>query len=495
MPAQDMRQLDTAGKWRLASMRRRSRRRRWRERDATHTLLRGVTVSATATVKSSSEECGYGLEYGVLAEHKGAPPMLPASWSATAVLHPFSPPPQGDPKPAVPFFQLCTAAIYYREGEYLSAQITGCEYGSWWYVVRSDGTQLSVDQGRTWATVDVGWTLPSTNWFGAQLAQAVCAGTSYLNWMRAQQVDWWKIPVAGSEATTWLWFDSATSLPFRLMFGQPPATPEMGDPAQLALFQMFSFTYFASFGSSELAAAPADWSLGGIPGFVPGNPYGYELVEWNSNFGMTTLMTPVDAASNPLPTRVLYRWASDADYKQLTDRAQSTLMWYYANPQSGLVSQTALMFGVAPRGVQPPPYSNSSFLIDLHGNGSVTCESMPFGQEPPWWARIPEVEGLIHACVANNPALCPGQAVAIISVLFPPTGEYPQGRYLWTWYSPFAGSRGSHARPVTFMESASTITEGGTSLALADYFDYSELPSPIEPTCFAIPDVCKQTLG
>ena len=446
---------------------------------------------ASDVVPSNDDDpCSYGLQYTTLAAHSGPPPEVPAWWAATAILHPFSPPPADDPQPDVPFFQLCTADLLYIEGSYLSAQITGCEYGNWWYAVFPDHTELSLDGGKTWSIVDMGWTLPTTSWFGEQLPNAKCAGTSYLNWMQAQLVDWWKIPVTGSLATTWLWFDSQTGLPFRLMFGQPPPTPTYGDPSQLALFQMFSFTYFPSFAPIAEVDMPTGWSPTDIPGFACGNPAGYELVVWNPNFGMTTLMTPVDEASDPLPTRVLYRWAPDVQYKELTDRAQSTLMWYSANPQSGLVNETALLFGVAPPGVPPPKYSGSGFLVDLHQDETLTCQSMPFGEEPPWWARIPAVEGEIQACIGDNPALCPGNGIAVISVLFPPSDEYPQGRYLWTWYSPFPGSDGTHARPVTFMESASTIAEGGTSLALVDYFDYEELADPIDPSCYTIPAAC-----
>ena len=445
---------------------------------------------ATSRQKPSAtgDPCANGLSYPSLSPHAGPAPTLPSSWHCTAILHPFSPPPEGEPEPDVPFFQLCTANIAFKSASYLSAQITGCEYGTWWYIVSRDGTKLSRDKGRTWTTVDVGWSLPTTNWFGGMSPN--CAGSARLNWLQPPLVNWWKIPVARSNATTWMWFDSNTAYPFRLMFGQPPKNPAVGDPAQLALFQMFSFSYFPSFAAGELEAATDTWQAAGIPGFSPGNPKHYELVVWNPNFGMTTMMTPVDEKSDPLPTRVLYRWASDQQYGGLTDRAQSTLMWYEANPSSGLISETALMFGVAPQGVSPPAHSGSTFLIDTHTGGSVSCKPLPFGQEPPDWARIPAVKGTVRACIDDNPVLCPGHAVAVMSVLFPPTGEYPQGRYLWTWYSPFAGSNGSRARPITFMESASNIEEGGTSLALADYYDYREFSSPIPAKCFPIPDPC-----
>jgi hypothetical protein len=57
---------------------------------------------------------------------------MPAAWQCVALLHPFSPPPSSDPQPDTPFFQLCVATITYVEGKYLSAQIAGCSYGTWW---------------------------------------------------------------------------------------------------------------------------------------------------------------------------------------------------------------------------------------------------------------------------------------------------------------------------------------------------------------------------
>jgi hypothetical protein len=448
--------------------------------------------------ENALDPCQFSLIYPELKPCISNLPILPPQWECTALLHPFSPPPESDPQPNTPFFQLCTAYIQYSEGEYLSAQITGCSYGSWWYMISPTGTSLSTDQGHTWTSVNIGWSLPTTNWFCEAAEKAICAGTSPLNWMSAQKVNWWKIPVPDSNAATWYWFNTdgdSANLPFRLMFGQPPQNqpqPIMGDPAQLALFQMYSFTYFPSFQSINLPQRARNWINLVIRGFEPGNPKGYQMPIWNNNFGMTTLMTPVDAASNPLPTRVLYKWALDSEYNVLTDRAQNTLMWYKYNPNSKLFWEEALMFGIAPSSVAPPPYSGSSFLIDLLTDGSSSCKTMPLGQEAPDWAYSPGVNGEIQACITDNPSLCPNNVVMVISVLFPSSDEYPQGRYLWTWYSPLPDSNGTHSRPITFMESASTIEEGGTSLALADYFDYQEFEDEIGSNCFQVPISCLQ---
>lgn len=416
-------------------------------------------------------------------------PILPSKWQCTALLHSYSPPPSGGAKEDVPFFQLCIATIGYIEGEVLSAQLTGLDQGgTWWYKITPQETTLSTDKGATWSAVDMGWRLPTTSWLGSE---ATWFANGPINWMSeaaGQQYDWWKQPVSNSLATTWMWFDD-NGLPFRMMFGAPPPTPYKGDPDQLALFQNFSFTYFPSFEATDTPIIDK-WSPPAIPGFQRGNPEGYKLVVWPPSFLMTTLMTPVDSASFPLPTVVFYEWKPEAQYKVATDRGQNTLMWYLYNPQSPIELQEALLFGVAPKGVTPPPDAGKGFIINDNRDGTVTCQSLGFGEEPPWWARISAVDGEIHAVVKYNPALCPENVVAIISVLFPESNEYPQGRYLWTWYSPFAGSDGTRSRPVTFMESASDIQEGGTCLALADYFTYQEVPDGIPAGVYDVPSAC-----
>ena len=421
-------------------------------------------------------------------------PVLPSAWECAALLHPYSPPPLNDPRPNTPFFQLCIASISFIAGQIFSIQVTGLEYGTWWYKITPTGTTLSTDQGRTWQGVSMGWTLPTMQWL---TQNPTFFSTSYLNWMQAQEVDWWKQAVPNSNATTWIWYDHRTSLPFRMMFGAPPPSPTRGDPNQLAFFQNFSFTYFPSF-VPKANPNISVWLPPVIPGFQAGNPLNQKLVVWNDCFGMTTFMTPVDSKSFPLPTVVLYQWKPDNDYRITTDRSQLTVMSYEYNPSAGYQCQVALLYGVAPSGVSPPPnagdgyiFNETFFLVRGYPTPIVwSCQNIGLGQEPPTWARIPGVQGRIHAYISNNTALCPGQAVDIISVLFPPSKEYPQGRYLWTWYSPFLGSDGTHSRPVTFMESASTIAEGGTSLALADYFEYFESPTWFPPDFFQLPPIC-----
>ncbi|NJM33154.1 MAG: hypothetical protein HC848_10320 [Limnobacter sp.] len=124
--------------------------------------------------------------------------------------------------------------------------MAGCDYGNWWYFITSNGTEVSNDGGQTWNPVDLGWSLP-TNWYGAQASSASCAGASPLNWMNKESLDWWKIPVPipnSPPAATWMWFNSQTEAPVRMMFGNGPPKPTKGDPTQLAFFQMWSSATF-----------------------------------------------------------------------------------------------------------------------------------------------------------------------------------------------------------------------------------------------------------
>jgi hypothetical protein len=273
----------------------------------------------------------------------------------------------------------------------------------------------------------------------------------------------------------------------------------MGDPTQLAFFQMWSLTYFPVFkfydATSEATAKPTAFTNPSFPGFAVGNPNGYQNFVWNSNFGVTAFMTPVNEQFNPLPTRVLYVWKRDEEYGVHSDRAQSTLMLYtYNQPDPDqLVSQEALLTGPAPSGRNRPPDSATGFFINSYASGSQSCKGrsqFPFPQEPPGWVSIPAVQGMIRATITNNPVVAPNTIVTIFSVLFPPAPpNYPEATYLWAWYAPQDGI-GAQSRPITFMQSQSGVGVG-TSLALGDFYFYRNFQEPIDPSNFDIPASCR----
>ncbi len=149
----------------------------------------------------SPDPCPFGLIYPQFQPYSGPPPILPVTWMATAILHPFSPPPENDPKPDTPFFQLCTADIVYGEGAYLSAQITGCSYGQWWYLILPDQTVLSTDGGNSWITVDMGWTLPTTNCY---VIPGACLQRAAAPLGKEEPTSWTRIKSIFPRAAGWL---------------------------------------------------------------------------------------------------------------------------------------------------------------------------------------------------------------------------------------------------------------------------------------------------
>ncbi|MEA3008563.1 MAG: hypothetical protein QOJ91_255 [Sphingomonadales bacterium] len=428
-------------------------------------------------------------------------PTLPASWQATAILHPFGPwQPGGDC--TKPFFELCIANLAYLEGGFFSAQLLGSSGRTWWYIVDGGQTFYSTNQTRGGSperptkTTPTNWALPGTTWLTSAEARYFASGP--LNWMKgAPSVDWWTQPASAqtnANAATWIWVDSATTLPVRMMFGAPPPTFDTGTLDQLALFQNFSFTYFPTFSPASLTSVP-EWSTPSIPAFNFGQPPDLEFFVWNSNFGMAPMMTPVNAASNPLPTQVHYHWTPDEKYQHLADRAQVTQMSYQFNStaRSDPRVDTVVMYGGAPTGMQnPPPFADQWVDYTINNAGFFSCTinpgAMAMGAEAPNWVSTPGEKGTIWATIDDDPVVSPNNFVALYSVLFPPSCQYPNGRFLWTWYSRNNdGSNGVNARPVVFMESASSISEGGTSLALADYYDYKIFADPIPPGTFSIP--------
>jgi hypothetical protein len=425
-------------------------------------------------------------------------PLMPLYWQATVILHPFSPPPGPEPDPS-PFFELCIANVLFIAEEYLSVQILGQSGRTWWYAVGPGGSATLSQSGQASPIVpDPGWVLPSTGWMSGQRYFA----SGPLNWMTqaaGSSVDWWTQPASGANpnAATWMWFDSVSGAPVRMMFGAPPPSPSTGTPDQLALFQNFAFIYFAEFSEVVYSGNSPTWEMPSVENFSFGDA-GLDLFVWNSNFGMSPMMTPVNQSSNPLPTTVDYHWAADSAYQVLADRAQRTQMSYTFNSQNpgDPAVDTILMFGAAPPGTaNPPPLAGHWLDYTVSNAGAPHCSIDPgglqLGAEAPDWVSTTGEGGTIWAVIDSHPVLAPENQVGIYSVIFPPSDQYPQGRFLWTWYSPMPGSNGARARPVTFMESASSISEGGTSLALADYYDYQEFAQPIDPSVFAVPSACQ----
>jgi len=411
--------------------------------------------------------------------------ILPEKWTATAIAHPFSPKQTNFKNKDHPFTQISNVKLSYDfEQKSFQIYVEGCEYGKWLYKMQNDATYTLKDE--KWERIDIGWTFPSRSWLGQN---STFVGRSALNYMNPDnKMDWWKKEHAGS--AIWFWFDTKKSgTPFRMMFAKPPPAITKGDPTNLAFFQMFSFIYIVNLeaGFTDLAASKllSENPIIDDTGLVCGNPDSFPVFNWTSHLTLTSFMTPVDVESNPLPTSVIYRWKYGHYNGSIYDRFQATTMSYKYNAKSPQLTTVAALFGGWPGTNQ----QSNGFLMSQNGNTSttecnrLTAEGVVIGQQPPWWPQLgfAKIAAIIQKPESASPNwISPytgsNHTVAILGVLFPPhPPQYPESTYLWTWYdySEYLTGNGA-ARPITFMQSASTIGEG-TSLALADYFDFQQL--------------------
>lgn len=426
-------------------------------------------------------------------------PHLPEEWSATALLHPFSPPQSGTLDTDSLFTQLVVAKLSYSFKQKLFyINVQGCKKGTrWQYIIDNGDTYIWMDE--KWTIVDMGWDFPDTDWLG-QRAEHV--GSSPLNWMKEDKdMAWWKQP--HDRSANWFWFDKK-GYPFRIMFGVPPPSTSKGDRTKLAFFQMFSFTYIVNFDNVFMANEERFYSLmPEIVGLKCGNPDSFKLFNWTSHFSMSAMMIPVDFKTNPLPTYVYYRWDYGSWSGKRNGRMQTTTMYFTYNTNLEQSVQTAALFG----GWSNTPYRSDGYILDKNTKtwtnrcNRLVVDGIVIGQEPPWWPMLGSAQIM---AVIRKPARAPAdwvspltgtnRTVAILGVLFPPhLPQYPDSTYLWTWYDYTEFSEGQGpARPITFMQSASTIGKG-TSLALADYFQFHQLGEDVYMNTGYVIDAVKET--
>lgn len=446
---------------------------------------------------------GIPLQYPQLEKkRKPSKPALPKHWQCKALLHPFAPP-DSTHRQKGPFFEFCVARIECCTDEWLSVRLRCADGGSVWFrTVNISGecrTIRSDDSGTTWRGADLNWRVPDFHWLDHHDCEYV--GSGPLNWMNDDLLDWWKFPLGADESkhsdiarACWCWIHARgpdKGLAYRMMFGAPPADLLRGELDRPALFQMFSFSYLFDYSFEPLEEPPAQWRWPEIQG-LDINPAGLKPVVWEAQFGMTAMMTSCRYSYNPIPTQVLYRWLPEGRYPEIKVlRAQRTLMQMCFNRDKPYRTQTDLLYGPGP---DDSP-AGVGYLVSENWDHDKTCvqlkaDGVAIGQQPPNWMSACDGKrplAKIVASISGNP--CLGHDLIIYSVLFPPTTTYPQGRYLWTWYSKDDPS-GSRGRPVTFMESASDVAEGGTGLALADYFDYRMFVAP--DWAFDLPKCCEK---
>ena len=94
------------------------------------------------------------------------------------------------------------------------------------------------------------------------------------------------------------------------MFSLQPNTCVHGSSEKLPLFQMFSFTYLVfdeDFDNKPLNKENQETKLQKY-GFKCNNDENWPLFEWSAKFTFSSMDIPIDAPSNPVPTKVTYQW-------------------------------------------------------------------------------------------------------------------------------------------------------------------------------------------
>eukprot|EP00040_Diaphanoeca_grandis_P002949 m.23194 g.23194 ORF g.23194 m.23194 type:complete len:687 (+) comp14112_c0_seq1:168-2228(+) len=434
---------------------------------------------------------------------------LPNRWTATALLHPFSAP-QSDPAPKGPYFSLSVADISYTPTQF-QVHLKTCDGDEWWYdmqpgVFRGVRVRSSTDANPDGPgeILDLGWTFPSTNWLGEDDdPNWGCNGASPLNWMSPSESYWVKkadhqplSPDSLNASSTWFWFDKTTGFPKRMMFGGTPLNMTHGIESKLGFFQMFSFSYITKFHAyPQGASMPTTLSLDtpSIPGFECGNPKDLPPFTWSSLQGLSSWLVPVNPIYNVLDTAFYYSYSAD----QSTQSVQVTEMDNTFNPNQTELRDTAVLFGANANDSILAAFNHCPGWIVLAPNRSnlvhnLSVDGVGLGQQKPDWISlgnksatdpalvVPRIMGTISG---ESELTDSNETVAIWGVNFPPGNQkysngvtetliYTKSNFLWTWYAyPSEGSQVTTPRPVVFMESASPIGEG-TSLALADYFDF-----------------------
>jgi hypothetical protein len=372
-----------------------------------------------------------------------AHPVLPAKWTAKALLHPFYDE------------ELLALADLTYDGSvgaiYQTNEWADGTTGSWLITATTTYSVTGPPNAPTQCeAMDDAFTAPPRDWLDAS---AKCVGVGPV---QGRNAAWWKTRVGSGQAppTTWYWYDWAKGTPWRVMFATP-----VYDRGMLGMFSFINFQQFNAVGETVLPkilqfcrkaprrtgplrsaadvhavdAGAARSAAHPIP--VPSRPkvdFNCDLSQlppFASKFSMTTLMSSVAYnVPNPLPTRVEYDW---------TQKPPSMRTDMY-NPGGKTLNAEALLLG---------------------GNGYLlagdTCQLVLPGIPVPNWQQL---DCACRAVIRNDPEWnqYPEQRVIECGL--------ESDRVFWMWYTP-AGV------PIVFMETAAPVGEG-TSLALADYFQF-----------------------
>lgn len=396
--------------------------------------------------------------------NNAASPQWPQKWSALALLSPFD--------GSTMYLSLIT---YDYSLQAMRTVIADYEGGFADMITIHDSTYLISANNQCLTPLVKGmWKVPAPNWLSS--TDHNCAGIKpILN----VNVQWWRYQ-AGNIGN-WLWTRLDNGFPWRMMFVND------SNQYQLPLLGNFSMTNFMAFetiaqsGLGPLVAAcrkvrsMEDEKAFNIHSFLQQSRAGVNAEEkdrrmawlqekagsirpdstlplpvWPQTFKATSLMTPVNRM-NTYPTSISYDWNVR---KQLTSMLQP----------DGSVVNAFLMDTI-------------TYLVQQYKDSFQCGGNLPhLGPPTPRWAYLDKCKSKL--LITDGP-LSPGEKTTVF------TCPIEEGRVFWIWYT-------DKGKPIVFFETAPPVSEG-TSLSLADYYDWQPNVS-IDPNIFKkLPPACTQT--
>lgn len=262
---------------------------------------------------------------------------------------------------------------------------------------------------------------------------------------------WWKVPIelikseeGHKDVANWIVFSKETRLPFRIMNASRKVQ------YMLPLFGEYSISYFLdarAVSDTNLSSIKSNCMSGervlgssldfsdAIPGlnFLPQLETSDVLPSFQHSFKSNALMTPISVEEMPFPTLIKY------DYDNV--RMYTTLFTDNGNPGS------------------------AAFLLKDKGRLS-NCQGIDIGIHPTTLGAPQRGWMDKGGCEISSVMTAKGLQNTLV-IGCPVKGDYPGGvRTFWMWYS-------AKGTPYSFMESEAELGIG-TSLALADYYDWSQ---------------------
>jgi hypothetical protein len=396
-----------------------------------------------------------------------AHPQLPPQWRATYLMAPFT------------TGQLVVAEIVH-DASLAATRITlyGVKGGTADFLVTGDTTHELTSEGETVtecrALGDTGWRPLPQDWLGPG---SQCAGSAPI---LDTPVDWWKTLIDPAPSTYWVWYKNSDHTPFRLVFEKPSDrlepmsrfalsvqmgfAPEDSELPKLSALCKQAASSPAGDGAAAIAEridamnrSPerADAALERLmPALKPNCPAPADL-RWPERLAITGLLTPFDAAEDPVPTEVLYDW---------TVPGQRTRI--FPPPQTGLTAQDALLL------------EEGGFTVAHRRNSPPSCTpGLPGTIRPNWPSRAPCT---CEAQIETGTALTPNEPTQILSC------PLALPRIAWASY-------GLSGRPSMFMVTSVPEDAGKGDFAVLDYFRWTphrQVPRSVfqkAPQCTAPP--------